>query len=86
MNAYYLVLIMTTDYELYLNFKFLNTYFFLLLLNNQQKHCVSCKVIVISRYTVSKKPMQLLIIQWPVYCILFTQCFDGVTLLTTVHL
>jgi hypothetical protein len=44
---------MTTDYELYLNFKFLTTYFFLLLLNNQQKHCVSCKVIVISRYIVT---------------------------------
>jgi len=40
MNAYYLVLIMTTDYELYLNFKFLNMYFFVLLLNNQQNHCV----------------------------------------------
>jgi len=55
MNAYCLVLIMTTDYELCLNFK-LTMYFFLLLLSNQQKQCVSCEVIVISRYTLSKKP------------------------------
>jgi hypothetical protein len=85
MNTYCLVLIMTTDYELYLNFIFLTTHFFRLLLNNQQTYCVFCKVSHFKVHSIQETNVATYNTVASLFYFIH-QCFDGVTLLTTIHL